>query len=576
MSENTTNGKASLEEVQGEWHDLKLKVSHLDSERLALEAENKSLRNLLERVIDHRSKSHGELVLLLTGLVSKLPLNDVGVIVSRLVEHNANVSEMLAALSKGTAEGEMPQPAILKALDEIKRDLIKALKPAVEEMIKLDTSLDREMLQSLIEKPELSHSPGFIRATRCFVKNQIPRERILKEFGEPALIFFNDVTTDPKLNPRPKPEEIAMAFKPDFEAWFQQNPNIVPEKRDELMALYQRTQRCKSVEQSHALRRVFARMAFILELIHYYDNMSTEAPDVVFAQRMPGLIEQIALPSNGDHLDEKLLKEAEGLLSFIANPDHRHAVINNIGKGGGLPKTLKLVLKLRGDKVPELDETIMEYVKHLIPTTKVPPLEALTPSLRLIKPDLQRLVIFTIMDFEKLRKEDAEMLGKALGKEVGVTGLDAPRRVNENIPPEIERQQAWERIKEMVARRTDPAAIAAAIRDRLHSHYDADEMKQSWMTLIEFEPITFIRVFCQVPYLPDGKTDSIARAVIESYVVRLTHEKYATSYHKIMVSLKNMFKANPNAPMLVNFMALVRWVDMDAAQKISTDIGMPG
>ena len=575
MSENTTNGKASLEEVQGEWHDLKLKVSHLDSERLALEAENKSLRSLLERVIDHRSKSHGELVLLLTGLVSKLPLNDVGVIVSRLVEHNANVSEMLAALSKGTAEGEMPQPAILRALDEIKRDLIKALKPAVEEMIKLDTSLDREILQALIEKPELSHSPAFIRATRCFVKNQIPRERILKDFGEPALVFFNDVTTDPKLNPRPKPEEIAMVFKPDFEAWFQQNPGVVPEKREELMALYQRTQRCKGIEQSHALRRVFARMAFILELIHYYDNMSTEAPDVVFAQRMPGLIEQIAIPGNSDHLDEKLLKEAEGLLAFIANADHRHSVINNIGKGGGLPKTLKLVLKLRGDKVPELDETIMEYVKHLIPTTKVPPLDALTPSLRLIKPDLQRLVIFTIMDFEKLRKEDAEMLGKALGKEVGVTGLDAPRRINENVPPEIERQQAWERIKEMVSRRTDPAAIAAAIRERLHAHYDADEMKQSWMTLIEFEPITFIRVFCQVPYLPDGKTDSIARAVIESYVVRLTHEKYATAYHKIMVSLKNMFKANPNAPMLVNFMALVKWVDMDAAQKISTDIGMP-
>jgi len=576
MSENTTNGNASLDEVQREWHDLKLRVDHLDTERLALEAENKSLRGLLERVIAHRQKSHGELVLLLTGLVSKLPLNDVGVIVSRLVEHNTNVSEMLTALSKGTAESEMPQPAVLKALDQTKRELLAALKPAVEEMIRLDTSLEREMLQALIEKPDLFYSPAFVRATRCYVKNQIPRERLLKEFGEAALIFFHDVTTDPKLNPRPKPEEIAMVFKPDFEAWFQQNPNIVPEKRNELMALYQRTQRCKETDHSLALRKAFARMAFILELIHFYDNMSTEAPDVVFAQRMPGLIEQIAIPGNSEHLDEKLVVETEGLLAFIANQDHRHAAINNIGKNGGLPKTLKFVLKLREPKIPELDETILEFVKHLIPTGKVPPLDALTPSLRLIKPDLQRLIIFTIMDYEKLRKEDAEMLGKALGKEIGLTGLDAPRRVNENVAPEVERQLAWDRVKEMVARRSDPAAIAAAIRERLHSHYDADEMKQSWMTLIEFEPITFIRVFCQVPYLPDGKTDSIARAVIESYVVRLTHEKYATAYHKIMVSLKNMFKANPNAPMLVNFMALVRWVDADAAQKISTDIGMPG
>ena len=61
---------------------------------------------------------------------------------------------------------------------------------------------------------------------------------------------------------------------------------------------------------------------------------------------------------------------------------------------------------------------------------------------------------------------------------------------------------------------------------------------------------------------------------MESYVNRLTHEKYAATYHKVVNSLRNMFKANPESPTLVNFMALVRWVDAEAANKLSADIGM--
>jgi hypothetical protein len=54
------------------------------------------LRSLLERVIEHRQKSHGELINLLSGLVSKLPINDIGVVVARLLEHNAHVAEVCA------------------------------------------------------------------------------------------------------------------------------------------------------------------------------------------------------------------------------------------------------------------------------------------------------------------------------------------------------------------------------------------------------------------------------------------------------------------------------------------------
>ena len=83
-----------------------------------------------------------------------------------------------------------------------------------------------------------------------------------------------------------------------------------------------------------------------------------------------------------------------------------------------------------------------------------------------------------------------------------------------------------------------------------------------------------IRTFCQLPYLPDGRTDSIARPVLESYVSRLMHEKYAATYTKVMNSLKNVFKAKADSPTLLTFLALVKWVDAEAENRLSVDIGM--
>src|SRR3974377_2238739 len=88
QNENVAPAPAPVEEIQQRWHELNLRVGQLEAARNALEQENKALRFLLERVVEHRQKSHNELVLILTALVSKLPLNDVGVIVAKLVEHN--------------------------------------------------------------------------------------------------------------------------------------------------------------------------------------------------------------------------------------------------------------------------------------------------------------------------------------------------------------------------------------------------------------------------------------------------------------------------------------------------------
>ena len=377
---NAASPLASVEEIQQGWHTLTLRVAQLEAEKSALEHENKALRFLLERVIEHRQKSHGELVLLLTALISKLPINDVGVIVSKLVEHNTHVNQVLAALVKGTADADLPQPMVLKAMEQTKRELVAALKPTVEELIRLETPLERDMLLSLPGRPELFFSPKVARANRCWVKGQVPRERILKEFGDAALVFFQDVTTDPKLNPRPKPEEIALAFKPEFEALFQQHEKLLPDKRQELMELFRKVQRSKShSDQARAQKNAFLKLSFMLELLHFYENQNTEAPDVLFAQRLPALVEQMVITGPRDNLEERLIVEAENLMAFVVNPDHRQMIVNNVGKGGGTGKTLRYVLALRAGKMPAWDELIDEFVKHLLPPrmTKAPPPELL-------------------------------------------------------------------------------------------------------------------------------------------------------------------------------------------------------
>jgi hypothetical protein len=188
---------------------------------------------------------------------------------------------------------------------------------------------------------------------------------------------------------------------------------------------------------------------------------------------------------------------------------------------------------------------------------------------------MQPLVVRGMMGSERVRKSEGEALGKALGTILGITGLDQPLHAPVALSVEMERQLAWGKIKELIMRRNEAVAIAAAIRERLHEKYDADEVRQSWITLVEADAISLIRIFCQIPYLASGKTDPIARTVLETYVTRLTHPKYAGTYSKVVNSLKNMFVAKPDSPTLVNFLALVRWVDPEAATKLASDVGIP-
>lgn len=574
--ENGNRPTPSMEEIQQGWHKLASRVDQLEAERGALEQENKSLRTLLEKAIEHRQKSHGELVNLIAGLVSKLPINDVGVVVSRLVEHNAHVNEVCVALANGKIEGNVLQPAIIKVLEQTKRDLAAAVKPTVDELVRLGTPLETKMLQSLITQPDLFFSQEVIRANRCFIKGQVPRERIVREFGEPALACFNDLTTDAKLNPRPKPEEIVLGFKNEFEGLLQQDSVLPADKRKDLLDLHQKVQRSKaSTAEAQAQRNTFLKLSFILDLLHYYNHQNTETPEGTFAQRLPAVIEQLVVTNDQDNLDEKLIKQAESLLAFVAGPDQRLMIVNNIGKGGRTGRTVKFVLTLRLEKVPELDGVIATFVKHLIPNQKAPPVKSLAAILRLVKPEWQRLVVKAVATTTRIRKDEAEALGLAIGREMGLAGIEADLTKPEvAVTPEMEQQVAWENIKARLTQRASPNDIATAIRDRLHAKYDADEVKQSWLALTAAEPMALVRIFCLLPYLPDGQTDPMAQAIMESYVSRLTHEKYTETYAKVVHALRNLFKVKPDSPALVNFISLVKWVNAEAAAKLSQDIGL--
>ena len=574
-SEKAAGDAGSAAKPQDGASALALRVEQLEAGMRSLEHEAKAVRLLLERMVEHRQKSHSELVLLLANLVSKLPINEIGVIVSKLVEHNEKVSQFHGSLLKGATDAGMPAPVILQSLEETKRQLSAAIKAVVEELLKLDPPFEAAMLQALVAKPEEFFSPQMVRANRCFIKGLLPRERVLREFGPEGLALFNDLTTDPKFNPRPKLEEIVLGFKNDFEKLVETNGGSLGNKRAELIALHQRVQRSKAgTEQARAQRNAFQRLSFLIELLHYYEHQNTEAPDVLFAQRLPALIEQLAVTGPEVTLDEKVLAPAEELMSHVINPDHRQMIINNVGKGGEAAKTLKFVLKLRSDKLTDLDHIIAEFVRHLLPA---PPQKASVEKtagiLRLINPELQRMVVRAIMRSDRIRRQDAEALGKGLAEALSLKGVDEPPKAA-SLPVEVERQLAWDKVKELIRSRAEPTTIASVIRERLNSKYDADELRQSWITLTEADPVSFIKVFCQLPYLANGKTDSIARTVMETYVTRLTHEKYAATYHKVVNSLRTMFHARPDSPMLVNFLALVRWASPEAAEKISAEVGV--
>src|SRR5258707_5675982 len=132
-------------------------------------------------------------------------------------------------------------------------------------------------------------------------------------------------------------------------------------------------------------------LSFSINLLIFCEAKIPDPADVVFAQRLPALIEHLVLAGPEDNLDERLILQAEALLAYVISPDHRLMIINNVGKSSVAGKTLKYVLKLRGDRTPETYSVIAEFIKHLAPSPPQKPLpDTFVAAFRLFKPDLQR------------------------------------------------------------------------------------------------------------------------------------------------------------------------------------------
>ena len=74
------------------------------------------------------------------------------------------------------------------------------------------------------------------------------------------------------------------------------------------------------------------------------------------------LVEQIVMAGPKDDLEEKSLAQAESLLTNVISPDHRMMIVNNVGKGGGLPRTLRYVMRLRLEKNGDQNQTLINEV----------------------------------------------------------------------------------------------------------------------------------------------------------------------------------------------------------------------
>ena len=208
-------------------------------------------------------------------------------------------------------------------------------------------------------------------------------------------------------------------------------------------------------------------------------------------------------------------------------------MVNNFGKGGGAARTLRFVLTFRSAIFTEHDPVTADFVRHLLGAQKNPRAGAASSPCcgwsipRRKKSSSARSSIPTACAARTPRRWARSSI-----KQLGLPEL--PANAEGGFASDKTHMNAWDIIKELIASRASPNEITEAIRKQLHAKYDADEVKQSWLVLAESDPMSLVRVFCLLPYLPDGQTDPIARAVLESYANRLTHEKYAATYAKVI------------------------------------------
>ena len=310
-----------------------------------------------------------------------------------------------------------------------------------------------------------------------------------------------------------------------------------------------------------------------MELLHYYENQSTESPDVVFAQRLPPLVEQLVVTGENDTLDEKFIKQAEELLSHIISARTRQAVVNNFGKAGGASRTLRFILTFRSAIFTEHDPVTADFVKHLLAGQKNPAPGPIVTVLRFLNAEAQKVVVRAILNSERLGREDSERLARELIKEFWVCRSCQPAEwraasLRQNTHESLGHHQGTHRPSRFAKRNHQAPSANSSTPSTTPTK--SNKAGSSWPNPIRCRSSVY-SACCLI--CPTARP-ILLRGLFRDVSSRLTHEKYATTYTKVVNALKNLHKVKADSPALLNFIALVRWVDPTSADKLVHDIGM--
>src|SRR5438874_1709052 len=82
---------------------------------------------------------------------------------------------------------------------------------------------------------------------------------------------------------------------------------------------------------------------------------------------------------------------------------------------------------------------------------RAPSPESVASLLKLLNPEAQGFIAKSIITTDRLRRDDAEKLGKAVAAMLDLKGFEESLKAQEAVPVEIERKLAWERIKDMIS-----------------------------------------------------------------------------------------------------------------------------
>jgi len=152
-------------------------------------------------------------------------------------------------------------------------------------------------------------------------------------------------------------------------------------------------------------------VSLLLELLHYYENQNTEAPDAVFASGCrPHRAVGAQRPQ--DKLDERLITQAEGLLAYVITPEHRQWWLTTWAKPAEPRRASIRHASARGKVLASDPDTSFAISSNTSSRPESAPARSLVPVLSLIPADMQLLVIVGIMDCDRIRKPEAEALAK--------------------------------------------------------------------------------------------------------------------------------------------------------------------